>query len=76
MIKELLQGLAIKYNVTIQSGENSAEYTGFTGTKWEIGGSKANLRSDIEELLIAQGYTEFKTTSGVNPDKISVEWKE
>lgn len=75
MIKDLLSIIANKYNVTISYQENHAEFTGFPDT---FAGrfDKGNLRSDIEELLISQGYTNFKTISGVNPHKIIVEWQE
>jgi hypothetical protein len=85
MIKEFLQKIAEKYNARItfpdlhlESYEPQkvvAEITGFPDT---FGGkiAKSNLRSDIEELLTSQGYTEFKTISSFNPNKISVEWKE
>ena len=74
MIKELLETIANKYNVTISYQENHAEFTGFPDT---FAGrfDKGNLRSDIEELLISQNYTDFKTISGVNPHKITVEWE-
>ena len=72
-MKELLEAIANKYHLTIEFGENFAEYTGLQDT---FAGrfAKSNLRSDIEELLIAQGYLNFKTISGVNPHKITVEW--
>ena len=74
MIKELLEAIANKYNVTLTYQENYAEFTGFQDT---FAGrfDKSNLRADIEELLISQGYTEFRTVSGVNPHKITLEWK-
>jgi len=74
MDKQLLEAIANKYNVTLSYQELHAEFTGFPDT---FAGrfDKGNLRSDIEELLIAQGYLNFKTISGVNPHTITVEWK-
>ena len=74
MIKQLLEAIANKYNVTLSYQESHAEFTGFPDT---FAGrfDKGNLRADIEELLIAQGCLLFKTYSSVNPSKITVEWE-
>jgi hypothetical protein len=75
MIKDKLSEIATKYKVTLTYQENAAEFTGFQDT---FAGKciKSNLRSDMEELLISQGYKEFTTKTWIDPHKITVSWRQ
>ena len=76
MIKELLEAIANKYNVTLTYQENHAEFTGFQGKDiFALRFQKVDLHFDVEEKFNELHIENFKITSGFNPEKITVEWR-
>jgi hypothetical protein len=76
MIKELLEAIANKYNVTLTYQENHAEFTGFQGKDiFELRFGKVELQMKLQAELSALHIENFKITSGFNPEKITVSWE-